>query len=94
MASYVVVRGTLQGVGNEDIYAVVIDDGDETVVLGKTDVADDLRDQIELADGDTAEERLASLLTGMSYFGLHGPVPFDGTTDSAVGPLSALYGLA
>lgn len=93
MASYVVIRGSEQGVGNSDLYGLVIDDGTTMLVVGDSDVAVDLRDGVDLAEGGNAEERLQSVLTGLSYFDLQGPIPFEGSSEDAVAPLAALYGL-
>lgn len=73
MLSYMAISGALEGVGLEDVVALVTDDGERTVVYGEGDVADDLRDSaLDLEPGDP-DLRLKLLAHGLSYYRIQGP---------------------
>lgn len=91
MAAHVAIWGSPIGVQNRDLYAVAIDDGETTVVLGDTDLADDLRDKIGSLLVGTPEERLIDLLGPLTYFVVEGPLTFDGRTSDVTEPIRRLY---
>lgn len=93
MAAHIAIWNSSEALGNRRLQAVVIDDGETTVVLGDSDLAEDLRDGIDLLDVGSPKERLAQLVGQMTYFTLDGPVSFDGRTSDIVDPIRSLYGL-
>jgi hypothetical protein len=89
MASYAVIYGAPPGIGHGDLVALVVSDGDTTIVYGDSDVADDLREEA----ADEPGINLVLLLTGLSYYRIDGPHEFEGDTATAGPPLAATYGL-
>lgn len=94
MASYVAVRRSELLHGDREVVAIVVDDGQTMAVVARAGERDEWESLVsDPPEGATIEERIRSVLTGMSGYQLDGPIPFDGTTDSTLETLAHLYGL-
>lgn len=95
VASYAVVSNNPVALGNDDVQALVVSDGNTHAVWGDSDLAASLRDDMQdWPDSQDGEATLGVALLNLSYFSVDGPHTFEGSTDDAGPALARTYGIA